>query len=110
MTNMEGICFGWLMDMLSYHSIAATATRVEWGTILLLLYLAVPILSFIAFVITLVLYLSGRHKNKKAPGSVSSQSMKQRKILLIVSSVVLGILLLIVLGFMGLLLLAVAFM
>ncbi len=86
------------------------ATRFEWGLLLPILYFAVPILALIFFGVALALYLTARYKNKKIPGSVSAASMKNRKLWLIVSAVVLGVLLLVVLGFMGLLLLAVAFM
>ncbi len=77
---------------------------------LLLFYFLVPGLALIFFGVTLALYLTARYKNKKIPGSVSAASMKNRKLWLIVSAVVLGVMLLVVLGFMGLLLLAVAFM
>ncbi len=87
-----------------------TATRFEWGLLLPILYLAVPTLALFFFAATLTLYLTARRKNKKIPGSVSAVSLKNRKLWLIVSSIVLGVMLLVVLGFMGLLLLSVAFM
>ncbi len=77
---------------------------------LVLFYCIVPILALGIFAVTLVNYLLGRQKNKKTPGSVSADVMKMRKIWLVVASVVLGVLLLVVLGFMGLMMMAVAFM
>ena len=62
------------------------------------------------FVVSLCLYLSAKNKNKRQPGSVSSRVMKTRKIMLIVSSVIAGVLAVIVLAFMALLFMAVAVM
>lgn len=73
------------------------------------LYFFIPAAAISWFVVSLCLYLSAK-KNKRQPGSVSSRVMKTRKIMLIVSSVIAGVLAVIVLAFMALLFMAVAFM
>lgn len=74
------------------------------------LFLAIPLMTLIFFVVSLCEYLSARKREKREPGSVSPEEMKRRKTMLIVSSVIAGVLLAIVVGFVGLLYMAVAFM
>jgi len=74
------------------------------------LYFAIPAATIGWFVVSLCLYFSARNKYKRQPGSVSSRVMKTRKIMLIVSSVIAGILTAVFLAFIVLLYMAVAFM
>ena len=74
------------------------------------LYVAIPVAAIIFFVVSLCMYLSAKKQNKRQPGSVSSQTIKNRKILLIVSSVIAGVLVTILIAFIALLFMAVAFM
>lgn len=74
------------------------------------LYFAIPVAAIIFFVVSLCMYLSAKKQNKRQPGSVSSQTIKNRKILLIVSSVIAGVLVTILIAFIALLFMAVAFM
>lgn len=74
------------------------------------LYFAIPAAAIIFFVGSLCLYLSAKKQNKRQPGSVSSQTLKSRKIMLIVSSVIAGVLAAIVIAFIALMFMAVAFM
>ena len=74
------------------------------------LYFAIPVAAIIFFVVSLCMYLSAKKQNKRQPGSVSSQTIKNRKILLIVSSVIPGVLVTILIAFIALLFMAVAFM
>ena len=74
------------------------------------LYFAIPVAAIIFFVVSLCMYLSAKKQNKRQPGSVSSQTIKNRKILLILSSVISGVLVTILIAFIALLFMEVAFM
>ena len=74
------------------------------------LYLAIPVAAILFFIVSLCLFLSARKQNKQQPGSVSDQALRKRKIMLIVSSVIAGVLAAIVIAFIALLYMAVAFM
>lgn len=74
------------------------------------LYFVIPFAAIIFFVVSLCQYLSAKKQNKRQPGSVSPQTLKNRKILLIVSSVIAGVLVAILITFVALLFMAVAFM
>ncbi|MBQ7922840.1 MAG: hypothetical protein IJ325_09755 [Clostridia bacterium] len=74
------------------------------------LYFLIPSAAILFFVISLVMYLYARRKNKRVPGTYTENQMKTRLICLIVSSVIAGVLALVVIGFMILLFMAVAFM
>lgn len=74
------------------------------------LYFAIPVAAILFFIVSLCLFLSARKQNKQQPGSVSAQTLKKRMIMLIVSSVIAGVLAAIVIAFIALLYMAVAFM
>lgn len=74
------------------------------------LYFAIPVAAILFFIMSLCLFLSARKQNKQQPGSVSAQTLRKRKIMLIVSSVIAGVLAAIVIAFIALLYMAVAFM
>ena len=74
------------------------------------LYYIIPAAALIFFGISLFRYCYAKHKNKRTPGTYSEEQMKSRKIFLIVASVIAGILAVVVLAFIGLLMMAVAFM
>ena len=74
------------------------------------LYFAIPVAAIIFFVVSLCLYLSAKKQNKLQPGSVSTQTLRSRKTMLIVSSVIAGVLVVVFLAFVALLFMAVAFM
>ena len=57
------------------------------------LFWLVPISAVVFFVVSLCMYLSAKRKNKREAGSVPENVLKARKITLIVSSVVFGLLL-----------------
>ena len=78
--------------------------------IISVLYYLIPAAAISLFVGSLLSYCTAKSKNKKAPGTYSAEQMRARKIFLIVSSVIAGLLLLVVLAFIGLLMMAVAFM
>ena len=74
------------------------------------LYFAIPVAAILFFIVSLCLFLSARKQNKQQPGSVSAQTLRKRKIMLIVSSMIAGVLAAIVIAFIALLYMAVAFM
>lgn len=51
----------------------------------------IPIATVVFFAISLVLFIVGRRRNKKVPGSIGRKRLTRDKILLIVSSVLLGV-------------------
>ena len=73
------------------------------------LYYIIPA-AVLLFGISLFRYCYAKHKNRRTPGTYSSEQMKSRKIFLIVASIIAGILAVVVLAFIGLLMMAVAFM
>lgn len=74
------------------------------------LFFAIPIAAMLFFGISLYRYCSAKSKNKKIPESFPPAEMKSRLIMLIVSSVIMGVLLLIVIGFIAMLFMAIAYM
>ena len=78
--------------------------------ILKYLFINAPLAVLIFFICSLVAYISAKKKNKAAPGTYTPEQITTRKILLIVSSVILGVIVAIIVGFMALLATAVIFM
>lgn len=74
------------------------------------LFWSVPVAVLGLFTVSLILYLSAKRKNRRRPESVSRGEMKALLVLLIVSSVALAVLVTLVVGFVLLLTMAVAFM
>ena len=66
--------------------------------------------SIISFIASLILYCQAKSANKKAPGTYNEMQLKTRKNALIASSLVAGIILSVILGFVILLMTAVAHM
>ena len=66
--------------------------------------------SVIAFIASLILYCQAKSANKKNPGTYNEMQIKTRRNALIASSVVAGIILSVILGFIILLMTAVAYM
>lgn len=75
-----------------------------------ILYYLIPAAAFTFFVGSLISYFIAKNTNKRTPGTYSDNQIQSRKICLIVSSVIAGILAVVVLAFIGLLMMAVAFM
>lgn len=73
-------------------------------------FFAIPIILIALFGVSLYRYISAKKQNKIAPGTFSDAEIKKRKIILIVLSVVAGVLAVIVIGFIVLMFMAVAFM
>lgn len=74
------------------------------------LFYGIPLAAIVFFIVSLVLYCSARRQVKRQPGSISSRKLKTYKTMLIVSSVIAGVLAAVVIGCVGLMFMAVAFM
>lgn len=74
------------------------------------LFFAIPLLFIVLFGISLFRYISAKRQNKATPGKFSDKEINTRGIILIVLSVILGIFVAVVLGFVGLMYMAVAYM
>ena len=74
------------------------------------LFFGIPILSILAFGINLVRYLIARHDNRRSPGDHDESEMKTLRLWLIITGIAAGILGGILLGFLALMFMAVAFM
>ena len=74
------------------------------------LLFGIPTLSLVLFFISLYRYVSAKRKNKRTPDTFSEAEMGERKMMLVIFSVVTGVLLSILIGLTVLLYLAVAFM
>lgn len=73
-------------------------------------FFAIPIILIALFGVSLYRYISAKKQNKVAPGTFSDAEIKKRKIMLFVLSVIAGVLAVIVVGFIALMFMAVAFM
>lgn len=78
--------------------------------LILILFYAIPIGSIVFFIQSLINYISARKKYRYETGSISKEELDKRKILLIVSSVIMGVLAAVVIGFAVLLFMAIAYM
>lgn len=75
-----------------------------------IMFFAIPAFVIALFGSSLYRYVSAKKQNKATPGTFSDGEIKKRKIMLIVLSVIAGVLAVVVIGFVALLFMAVAFM
>jgi hypothetical protein len=52
---------------------------------------AIPIMTVVFFIRSLIRYLSGKKANKNAPGTIPGDVMRERKIMLIITSILMGL-------------------
>ena len=78
--------------------------------LMMLLFYLLPIGAIVFFVKSLTSYLSARKEYRYGTGNVSQEELKKRKLFLIVSSVIMGVLVAVVVGFLFLLIMAIAYM
>lgn len=71
---------------------------------------ALPVAAIVLFVVSLVRYIRARRANRRAPDTYNKWQMTSRQVWLIVTSVIVGVMVLAVIGFAALLMMAVAFM
>ena len=74
------------------------------------LYYGIPIMTVLLFVVSLYRFCIAKFRNKRRPGTYPAEEIRHRKIMLIISSVIFGILAAVVIAFIVLLMCAVAFM
>lgn len=74
------------------------------------LFSVIPGCVLTFFIVSLARYLTAKHKNKQSPDTYAPEDIRRRLIMLIVSSIMLGILVAVVIGFIALMFMAVAFM
>ncbi len=75
-----------------------------------LYFFGMPLAIIAYFGISLYRYISARIKNKKANGSVAAQEIRSRKIHFVISSILMGALILLVAGIVVLLSMAITLM
>ncbi len=73
-------------------------------------FLSVPVIAIIYFIISLVRYQSAKKKNKQTPDTYNKEEIKTRKKHLIISSCVAGILFAIIIAFVCLFFIGIAYM
>ena len=74
------------------------------------IFFAVPAILLVFFAISLYRYISAKRENEETPDTFSAEEIKKRKIILIVASIIAATLVAIVIGFIAMLFMAVAFM
>lgn len=75
-----------------------------------LIFYGSPIAAIVFFGISLYRYLSGKKQNKLSPNTVSDNEMESRRHMLVVSSVTVGIITLLAVGYIWLTFLVLAYM
>lgn len=75
-----------------------------------LFFYGIPLAAIVFFVVSVYRYVKAKRANKRQPGTFSEEEVNSRKLCMIVSSVIMGILVLIVVGLAVLLFMAVAYM
>ncbi|MCD8357111.1 MAG: hypothetical protein LUE11_11170 [Clostridia bacterium] len=78
--------------------------------ILCIIFYGIPIAALLFFIISLYRYLYAKGKNKTEPNSFSAEEMEKRKSSLKLSSVIAGVLALVIIGLAVLLFMAIAYM
>jgi len=73
-------------------------------------FFTIPIIFIVFFGISLYRYVSAKNQNKVAPGTFSDDEVKKRKVILIVLSVISCVFVAIVIGFIVLMFMSVAYM
>ena len=75
-----------------------------------ILFFAIPAILLALFGISVYRYVSAKKQNEAVPGTFTEEEIKKRKTMLIVLSVIAGVLATVVIGFVILLYMAIAFM
>lgn len=80
------------------------------GYIIEFVFLASPVMALIFFLVSLIVFLHAKSANKKSPGTYSANQIINRRVLLIVSSVIAAVFLAVAITIIGLLYMALAHM
>lgn len=81
-----------------------------YGLLFQMLIYLIPLMSIVFFIVSLVGFLDAKKHYKAEPTEMNAQKKSAAKTLLIVSSVIMGVLLAVIIGFMALMFMAVAYM
>lgn len=81
-----------------------------YGLLFQMLIYLIPLMAIVFFIVSLVGFLDAKKKYKAEPTEMNAQKKSTAKTLLIVSSVIMGVLLAVIIGFMALMFMAVAYM
>lgn len=68
-----------------------------------IIFYGIPVAALLFFIVSLYRYIRAKIENRKKPGTYSSEELKNRKIQLIVSSLIVVVLVGVVIAFMALL-------
>ena len=74
------------------------------------LFFGIPVAATVFFVVCLCRYLVLKHQARVESGNLNGEDLKRRKILLIVSAVIFGVVMTVAISFVALLILAIAYM
>lgn len=80
------------------------------GNFVFFLFGSIPVAAIVFFVVSLIRYRSAKELNKQTPDTFSEEQMKSRRDLMIISSVIAGILAAVVIVFVCMMFMAVAYM
>ncbi len=75
-----------------------------------IIFYGIPIATLVFFIISLCRYLSAKRRHRLDPASISEAQLKSRKTLMIVSLILAAVFVAVVIAFILLMLMAVAFM
>lgn len=76
----------------------------------IIIFYGIPIAAITFFIVSLCRFVSAGCRNKKEPGTFSVEEMKNRKWLLIISSLIAGVLLAVIIAFVAIISMAVIYM
>ncbi len=74
------------------------------------MFIVLPAAALIFFIVSLCGYISACKANKRTPGSFSEMQIKDKKLALIISGVIIAVMLAVIIGFTVLIYLAIAYM
>ena len=80
------------------------------GILFLTLIYLIPLVAIIFFIVSICNYVAAKKKYKAEPNDLNAQKKGAAKTVLIVSSIIMGVLLVVVIGFIALMYTAVAYM
>ena len=80
------------------------------GILFGIIFFVIPLVMLVYVGISIYRYVSAKRKNREEPGSFTEEEMKKRRTVLIVSAVVTGVLVAVVVGFLAMLVMAIAYM
>ncbi len=79
-------------------------------TVMIALFVVIPLALAVLFVVCLCRYLSAKKRNKQMPGSVLPETLSARKLYAILSGVIAGVFWAAVIGIIALFAMAIAYM